>query len=62
MNQVKDILSAIGTAGKNEDGSYTRACYSPEYFDAVAVVEKKMKELGMKTRRDAAGNLSLIHI
>ena len=57
MNQVKDILSAIGTAGKNEDGSYTRACYSPEYFDAVAVVEKKMKELGMKTRRDAAGNI-----
>lgn len=57
MNRVKEILAAIGTAGKNADGSYTRECYSQAYFDAVDVVEEKMYALGMETSRDAAGNI-----
>ena len=57
MNQVNDILKAIGRAGRNEDGSYTRACYSPEYFEAVDITEAMMREYGMETSRDAAGNL-----
>ena len=57
MGQVKEILSTIGKAGKNTDGSYTRSCYSPAYFEAVEIVEKKMKELGMEVSRDAAGNI-----
>lgn len=57
MNQVKEILSSIGIAGRNEDGSYTRGCYSPAYFDALDIVEKQMSDLGMEVSRDAAGNL-----
>lgn len=57
MNQVKEILSAIGMAGRNEDGSYTRSCYSPAYFDAVDIVERQMKASGMEVGRDAAGNI-----
>lgn len=57
MNQVKKILSAIGEAGRNEDGSYTRGCYSSEYFEALDIVERQMKELGLEVSRDAAGNI-----
>ncbi|OUO93503.1 Zn-dependent hydrolase [Cloacibacillus sp. An23] len=57
MNCVNDILRSIGKAGRNEDGSYTRACYSAEYFAAVDITEKLMREYGMETSRDAAGNL-----
>lgn len=57
MNQVNEILSAIGTAGRNGDGSYTRGCYSPAYFEAVDIVEKQMVQMGMKVDRDAAGNI-----
>jgi hydantoinase/carbamoylase family amidase len=57
MNKVSEILRAIGEAGKNEDGSYTRICYSKEYFEAVDIVERHMKSLGMETFRDAAGNI-----
>ena len=57
MNKVNEILNEIGRAGRAEDGSYTRACYSPEYFEAVDITEKLMREYGMVTSRDAAGNL-----
>lgn len=57
MNQVNEILAKIGTAGRNKDGSYTRRCYSPEYFMAVDIVEDQMNEMGMETERDAAGNI-----
>lgn len=57
MNQVKKILEAIGMAGKNEDGSYTRSCYSPAYFDALDIVERQMRELNLEVNRDAAGNI-----
>lgn len=57
MNQVNEILRDIASFGKNEDGSYTRTCYSPEYFEAATAVEKQMKSLGMKTEWDAAGNI-----
>lgn len=57
MNQVKEILAAIGMAGKNEDGSYTRSCYSPAYFEALDIVERQMRELNLEVNRDAAGNI-----
>lgn len=57
MNQVKKILSAIGEAGKNPDGSYTRVCYSPAYFEALDIVEGQMRKLLMEVHRDAAGNI-----
>ena len=57
MNQVNEILSAIGAAGRNPDGSYTRGCFSPAYFDAVRIVRNQMEELGMETSQDAAGNI-----
>lgn len=57
MNQVQKILNKIGKAGKNPDGSYSRGCYSPSYFQAVDIVEEQMSELGMHTSRDAAGNV-----
>lgn len=57
MKQVKEILSSIGMAGRNEDGSYTRSCYSPAYFDALDIVERQMKALDMEVSRDAAGNI-----
>ena len=57
MNQVREILAEIGTAGKNADGSYTRSCYSPEYFQAVEIVRKRMEAMGMQVSQDAAGNI-----
>ena len=57
MNQVNEILDRIGKFGKNEDGSYTRTCYSKEYFEAASAVEAEMKKLGMRTEWDAAGNI-----
>lgn len=57
MNRVNEILAKIGTAGRNEDGSYTRRCYSSEFFKAVDIVEEQMKEQDMETERDAAGNI-----
>ena len=57
MNHVSEILRKIGQAGHNEDGSYTRTCYSPEYFQAVDIVEQEMRALGMEVSRDAAGNI-----
>lgn len=57
MNQVNEILAAIGKAGQNADGSYTRECYSPAYFEAVDIVEGQMRALGMNVSRDAAGNI-----
>ena len=45
MNQVREILAEIGTAGKNADGSYTRSCYSPEYFQAAEIVHKRMEAM-----------------
>ncbi|MBR4579006.1 MAG: Zn-dependent hydrolase [Oscillospiraceae bacterium] len=57
MNQVKEILDRIGEAGKNPDGSYSRGCYSDAYFQAVDIVEKQMRQYGMQTSRDAAGNI-----
>ena len=61
LNQVNEILRDIASFGKNEDGSYTRTCYSPEYFEAATAVEKQMKSLGMKTEWDAAGNIHGIY-
>lgn len=57
MDQVNEILAAIGQAGKNPDGSYTRICFSPSYFQAVEIVRNKMEELGMQVNQDVAGNI-----
>jgi len=57
MNHIGDILSEIGRAGRNSDGSYSRGCYSPAYFDGLDIVERQMEELGMEVSRDAAGNI-----
>ena len=57
MSKIQVILQAIGEAGKNLDGSYTRACYSPEYKQAVAIVRQQMENLGMTVQEDAAGNI-----
>ena len=57
MNHIGDILSEIGRAGRDSDGSYSRGCYSPAYFDGLDIVERQMEELGMEVSRDAAGNI-----
>lgn len=57
MNQVIEILQRIGQAGRCEDGSYHRGCYSREYFQAVDIVQEQMQALGMEVSRDAAGNI-----
>ncbi len=57
MSYVMELLETIATAGRNGDGSYTRPCYSPAYFQAVAIVEREMKKLGMSISHDAAGNV-----
>ncbi len=57
MQDAWTILQKIGTAGRNPDGSYTRRCYSPEFFAAAAVVKQEMETLGMTTGEDASGSL-----
>ncbi|HWC75071.1 MAG TPA: Zn-dependent hydrolase, partial [Gemmatimonadales bacterium] len=49
-----DELYAIGAL---PDGGTFRPLYSPAWAAAVERVERWMKEAGLKTRRDAAGNL-----
>jgi N-carbamoyl-L-amino-acid hydrolase len=57
MNKIKEMLLAIGSAGKNADGSYTRTCYSREYFQAATSTKKEMQKLKMMVDEDAAGNV-----
>ena len=57
MNTIKKMLVRIASAGKGEDGSYTRECYSKKYFEAVGSVKKVMEELGMEVCEDGAGNI-----
>ncbi len=57
MNKIKEMLLTIGNIGKNQDGSYTRSCYSKEYFQAVAATKKVMEDLEMTVEEDAAGNI-----
>lgn len=57
MSYVMTLLTTIAAPGRNSDGSYTRPCYSPAYFQALDIVEAEMQSLGMDTSRDGAGNL-----
>jgi len=61
MNDIKKMLVKIGSAGKNQDGSYTRQCYSKEYFQAVSSVKEVMESLNMTISEDAAGNIHGIY-
>lgn len=57
MNSIKNMLETIASFGKGADGSYTRGCYTPEYFQAVKATAKVMESLGMQVSEDAAGNV-----
>ena len=57
MNSIKQMLMCIASFGKGENGSYTRGCYTPEYFQAVKATRQVMEELGMEVSEDAAGNV-----
>ena len=60
MGKVMDILETIGHFGKNPDGSYTRRLYSPEFFQALEAAEGLLRQAGLTTSRDAAGNLRAV--
>lgn len=60
MGKVMDILETIGHFGKNPDGSYTRRLYSTEFFQALEAAEELLRQAGLTTRRDAAGNLRAV--
>ncbi|WP_415964351.1 M20/M25/M40 family metallo-hydrolase, partial [Acidaminococcus fermentans] len=60
MGKVMDILETIGHFGKNPDGSYTRRLYSTEFFQALEAAEELLRQAGLTTSRDAAGNLRAV--
>lgn len=57
MKNVNEILAAIGAPGRNEDGSYTRTCLTPEYFESVRIAKELMDGLGMQTEVNRIGTL-----
>lgn len=57
MNSIKEMLLRIASAGKAQDGSYYRGCYSEVYYEAVRATRNVMEELGMQVNEDAAGNI-----
>jgi hydantoinase/carbamoylase family amidase len=57
MQDAWTILQKIGTIGKNPDGSYTRRCYSPEFFAAAEIVRHEMETLKMTVSQDASGSI-----
>ena len=57
MNSIKEMLLRIASAGKEQDGSYYRGCYSEAYYEAVRATRNVMEELGMQVSEDAAGNI-----
>ncbi len=57
MKNVNDILATIGAPGRNEDGSFTRTCFTPEFFETVEAAKKLMEEYGMSTDVNRMGTL-----
>lgn len=55
--RIMDMLQAMAAFGGTECGGTTRLSYSPVFMQAQAYLEQQMLALGMKTERDAAGNL-----
>lgn len=47
----------LGRIGRLADGGYARLAFTPEEKAATATVESWLKDAGLATRRDAAGNL-----
>ena len=57
MERISRILQEIAHYGKNQDGSYTRLGYSPEFRESRNAAQKLMESYGMETSTDAAGNV-----
>lgn len=56
--QLLQQLNHIAHYGKNEDGSYTRLCFSDEYFKSVNAVKEILEALDMNPVIDSMGNVS----
>lgn len=50
-------IQELGRIGATPEGGVSRFAFTPEDDEAVKMVEGWMKEIGLKVRRDAAGNL-----
>lgn len=56
-NRLWKHLRQLAEIGKNQDGSITRLPFTPQDRQAELLILTFMKEAGLETRRDAAGNL-----
>ncbi|HEU4439878.1 MAG TPA: M20 family metallo-hydrolase [Methylomirabilota bacterium] len=57
LPRLKHHIETLATYGRNPDGrGITRSCWSPPHEEARAWLLGKMKEAGLETRVDPAGN------
>jgi N-carbamoyl-L-amino-acid hydrolase len=57
LPRLKSHIETLATYGRNPDGrGITRSCWSPAHEEARAWLVGKMKEAGLETRIDPAGN------
>jgi len=56
-NELLDDLAALDRFGRDDSGGFTRLAWSNELLDSVQRVARRMREAGMATEIDAAGNL-----
>ena len=57
LPRLKSHIETLSTYGRNPDGrGITRSCWSPPHEEARAWLLGKMKEAGLETRVDPAGN------
>jgi len=58
--RVNQNLETLKTFGINDEGGNDRVAYSDHELDARAYVIKRLKDLGVEVRIDAAGNISAV--
>ena len=58
--RVNDNLETLRTFGINDEGGNDRVAYSDYELDARAYVIKRLNDLGVEVRIDAAGNISAV--
>src|SRR5262249_61640587 len=58
LPRLRTHIEALSRFGRNPDGrGITRSCWSPAHEEARAWLLERMKEAGLETRVDPAGNV-----
>ena len=55
--ELQAHIDELGQIGRYPEGGLYRALYTDSWAEAMALVERWLREAGLETRRDAVGNL-----